>query len=164
MGEQQGADNHILYWRKQKRLSLRTLSVRLSTVSSEYASPNTINRWEKGETPLPQWAVTGLAQAFKITAEDLLHGPREADPVLPVNMSAAYTGLDMEIAESLINLGYTSWLASRPDEARLAVRQLMPWLNVMQRRAIRPAQASQGRHIQSRAHETAWRACPRSTR
>jgi hypothetical protein len=77
---------------------------------------------------MPEWAVPEIAHALKVSEEELLFGPREANPVHPVSVSAAYTGLDVEIAASVVNLGYTSWIASRPDDARKAVQSVMPWL------------------------------------
>ena len=145
--------NYLLYWRKQRRLSLERLSARLSTSGDQYVSPKTLNRWEKGETQLPQWATEALAKTLKIGPEELLYGPREADPALPLNVSAAYTGLNIEIAETVIKMGYTSWIASQPDDARKAVQGVMPWLEAAQRRAGRSAIAIQGQHLLARAHE-----------
>ena len=35
---------------------------------------------------------------LKVSEGELVHGPREADPRLAVDVSGAYTGLDIEIA------------------------------------------------------------------
>lgn len=147
------ADNYLLHWRTRRHLSLEKLSARLSALGSEYASPKTLNRWEKGETHLPAWALPELAKVLKVSEEELLHGPREADPALPINLSVAYTGLDIEVAEHVITLGYTSWIASRPDEARQAVQSVMPLLDTLQRRAARSTQARQGKRLLARGHE-----------
>jgi transcriptional regulator with XRE-family HTH domain len=148
-----GAGNFLLYWRKHRHVSLGQLSARLGSSGTDYASAKTLNRWEKGETPTPAWAIPALAKALKVSETELLHGPKEADPTLPVNVSAAYTGLDLEMANHIIELGYTSWIASRPDEACRAVQSVMPLLDTIQRRGPRSAQAHDGKHILSRAHE-----------
>jgi len=110
--------NHLRYWRNRRRVSLSQLSARLETAGRHYTSPKTLNRWEKGETPLPSWALAEIALALKVSEPELLHGPRDADPGWPINVSSAYTGLGMAIAEQVVSLGYTSWIASRPDDAR----------------------------------------------
>src|SRR5258708_9634151 len=142
-----GADNFLLHWRQRRNLSLAVLSTRIATTGSQFVSAKTLNRWEKGETPLPEWAITDVAKALKVSEEELLHGPREADPRLPVNVSGAYTGLDIEIAEHVINMGYTSWLASRPDDARSAAQSILPWLETMERRAVHSPQAREGKRL-----------------
>jgi transcriptional regulator with XRE-family HTH domain len=138
------AGHHLLYWRKRKHLSLSRLAARIEAAGRAYASPKTLNRWEKGETPLPDWAIQELASALKVSETDLLHGPSDGDPSLPTNVSGAYTGLDLEIAEHVIGMGYTSWLASRPDDARRAAQSVLPWLEAAQRRAPRSAHARKG--------------------
>jgi transcriptional regulator with XRE-family HTH domain len=145
--------HHLLYWRKRRNVSLRDLAARIVTSGNQFVSPNTLNRWEKGETPLPDWAISELSKALKISDVELIHGPREADPALPVNVSAAYTGMDLEIAEHIINMGFTSWIASHPDEARQAVETIMPWLEAALRRAPLSTHAKQGKHILARGHE-----------
>jgi tetratricopeptide (TPR) repeat protein len=114
---------------------------------------NTLNRWEKGVTSMPEWAAAELAEALKITEQDILYGPKDGDPAMPVNLSGAYTGLDLEIAESVISMGYTSWLASRPDDARKAAESVLPWLEAAQRRAPRSTQKAQGLHLLARGYE-----------
>src|SRR5262245_53474707 len=71
----------------------------------------------------------------------------------PVNVSAAYTGLDLEIAEQVIALGYTSWIASRPADARRAAESILPWLEALQRRAPRSPRTKQGLRLLARGHE-----------
>jgi len=139
-----GAENYLLYWRKRRNLSLTALSTRIAATGSQFVSAKTLNRWEKGETPLSEWAIADVAKALKVSEEELLHGPREADPHLPVNVSGAYTGLDLEIAERVITMGYTSWFASRPESARSAVQSIVPWLETLQRRAVHAPQAREG--------------------
>lgn len=153
MERDSNAANYLLYWRKKRNLSLEKLSARVASAGTEYASAKTLNRWEKGETQLPEWATFQLAKALKVTEAELLHGPQEADPELPVNVSAAYTGLDLEVAENVISMGYTSWIASRPDDALKAVQSIMPLLETLQRRAPRAAHARQGKHLLVRGHE-----------
>jgi tetratricopeptide (TPR) repeat protein len=148
-----GADNHLLHWRKRRNLSLTALSTRIAATGSQFVSPKTLNRWEKGETPLPDWAIADVARTLKISEEELLHGPRDADPRLPVNVSGAYTGLDIEIAERVITMGYTSWFASRPENARNAVQSILPWLETMQRRAVHTPQAREGKRLLARGYE-----------
>jgi tetratricopeptide (TPR) repeat protein len=148
-----GADNYLLHWRKRRNLSLTALSTRIAATGSQFVSPKTLNRWEKGETPLPEWAITEVARALKVSEEELLHGPREADPRLPVNVSGAYTGLDVEIADRVITMGYTSWFASRPESARNAVQSIVPWLETMQRRAVHAPQAREGKRLLARGYE-----------
>lgn len=149
----ENTENYLLYWRNRRKISLNKLSARISTSSENYASPKTLNRWEKSETPLPGWAISELAKAFKISEEELLYGPREGTTIAPVHTSAAFTGLDLEIGERIINLGFTSWLASRPDEARQAVESIMPWLEAAIRRAPISTSAKQGKHLLARGHE-----------
>lgn len=72
---------------------------------------------------------------------------------MPVEVSAAYTGLDFEIAENVINMGYTSWLASRPLEARKAVEAILPWLEAARRRAPMSIHAHQSAHLLARGYE-----------
>ncbi len=102
---------------------------------------------------MPAWAVAELAEALKITEQDILYGPRDGDPAMPVNLSGAYTGLDLEIDEHVISMGYTSWLASRPNDARKAAQSVLPWLEAAQRRAPRSAQKAQGLHLLARGYE-----------
>jgi tetratricopeptide (TPR) repeat protein len=151
--EGSGADNYLLHWRKRRNLSLTTLSTRIATTGSQFVSPKTLNRWEKGETPLPDWAIADLARVLKVSEEELVHGPREADPRLPANVSGAYTGLDIEIADRVITMGYTSWFASRPESARTAVQSIVPWLETMQRRAVHAPQAREGKRLLARGYE-----------
>lgn len=153
MGREGNSGNYLLHWRTQRHLSLEKLSARLAATESDYVSPKTLNRWEKGETPLPGWATAGLAKVLKISEVELLHGPRETDPTLPTYVSAAYTGLDLEVAEHVIKMGYTSWIASRPDDARKAVQSVLPLLETMQRRGVRSTQVRQGKHILARGYE-----------
>jgi hypothetical protein len=47
---------------------------------------------------MPEWAIADVARVLKVSEDELVHGPREADPRLAVNVSGAYTGLDIEIA------------------------------------------------------------------
>src|SRR5579875_251320 len=145
--------NYLLYWRHLRNLSLEQLSGQLAATGIGYASTNTLNRWEKGETTIKPWAVPALAKILKITPEELLNGPNDLNPALPVQASAAYTGLDLEIAEQVINMGYTSWIASRPQEARQAVERVLPWLETMERRAPLSSFAKQGKHLIARGHE-----------
>lgn len=153
-GEEPNAENNLLYWRRKRNLSLSVLSARIAGSGYSFVSAKTLNRWEKGETPLPDWALADVAKVLKVSEEELLHGPREADPHLPVNLSGAYTGLDMEIAERVIALGYTSWLASRPEDARHAVQSVLPWLETLQRRAVRSPQAGgEGKRLLARGYE-----------
>src|SRR5579859_2012963 len=107
--ERRNPGNYLLYWRNRRNLSLNILSARIAAGGRQFASAKTLNRWERGETPLPDWAITELSRVLKVTEEELLHGPREADPRLPTNVSAAYTGLDMEIAARVIGMGFTNW-------------------------------------------------------
>ncbi len=145
--------NHLLHWRNVRNLSLEQLSVKLSATGIGYASANTLNRWEKGETVIKPWAIPALAKIYKITEDELLHGPREANSMLPTQVSAAYTGLDLEIAEQVISMGYTCWIASRPQEARQAVERVLPWLETMERRSPLSPFAKQGKHLLSRGYE-----------
>lgn len=147
------ANTQLLYWRKQRHVSLEILSARLGASGNEYVSAKTLNRWEKGESATPDWAIAPLAKALKISETELLHGPKDGDPALPVNVSAAFTGLDLEVANHIIEMGFTSWIASRPDEARRAVQSVLPLLDTMQRRSPLSTQAREGKHILSRAHE-----------
>lgn len=148
-----GAENFLLYWRRKRNLSLNTLSARIAGSGYSFVSAKTLNRWEKGETPLPDWAIGDMAKVLKISEEELLHGPREADPHLPVNLSGAYTGLDIEIAERVIAMGYTSWLASRPEDARHAAQSILPWLETLLRRAVKSPQAREGKRLLARGYE-----------
>ncbi len=50
-------------------------------------------------------------------------------------------------------MGYTSWLASRPDDARRAAESILPWLEAAQRRAPRSSSAKQGLRLLSRGYE-----------
>jgi transcriptional regulator with XRE-family HTH domain len=145
--------NHLLYWRKRKDVSLSKLAARIEVAGHHYVSKNTLNRWEKGETSMPAWAAAELAEALKITEQDILYGPRDGDPATPVNLSGAYTGLDLEIAEHVISMGYTSWLASRLDDARKAAESILPWLEASQRRAPRSTRRHQGLHLLARGYE-----------
>jgi tetratricopeptide (TPR) repeat protein len=151
--ERRDPGNYLLYWRNRRNLSLNILSARIAAGGRQFASAKTLNRWEKGETPVPDWAITELSRVLKVTEEELLHGPREADPRLPTNVSAAYTGLDMEIAARVIGMGFTNWFASRPEDARGAVQGIVPWLEAMQRRATRAPQALEGRRLLARGYE-----------
>lgn len=154
--EQPSVENTLLYWRKKRKVSLEELSTRLETSGRHYASARTLNRWEKGESALPPWAVTDLAQILRISEDELLYGPREGDPALAVNVSGAYTGLDLEIAEHVIGMGYTSWMASQPEEALRAAESVLPWLEALealQRRAPRSAQAQHGKPLLARGYE-----------
>jgi hypothetical protein len=90
-GEEPNAENYLLYWRRKRNLSLNTLSARIAGSGYSFVSAKTLNRSEKGETPLPDWALADVAKVLKVSEEELLHGPREADPHLPVNLSGAYT-------------------------------------------------------------------------
>jgi tetratricopeptide (TPR) repeat protein len=94
-----------------------------------------------------------LAQALRISETDLFDGPRDADSAVPANLSGAYTGLDMEIADRVINLGYTSLLASRPDDARRAAESILPWLEAAQRRMPRATHTRDGLHLLARSYE-----------
>lgn len=145
--------NHLLYWRKRKDVSLSKLAARIEMAGRHYVSKNTLNRWEKGETSMPAWAAAELAEALKITEQDILYGPKDGDPAMPANLSGAYTGLDLEIAEHVISMGYTSWLASRPDDARRSAESILPWLEASQRRAPRSTQRHQGLHLLARGYE-----------
>jgi hypothetical protein len=78
---------------KRSNLSLGALSTRIATTGSRFLSPKALNRWEKGETPLPDWAIVDLARVLKVIEEELLHCPRVVSPRLPVNVSGANTGL-----------------------------------------------------------------------
>ena len=137
--------NHLLYWRKRRNLSLQKLSAQIETSGNNYVSPKTLNRWEKKETTIPEWAFGELAKALKISEAELLHGPHEGNPTTPTQFSAAYTGLDLEVAEHVISMGYTIWIASRPLEARRAVESILPWLEAAQRRAPISSHAKQGK-------------------
>jgi tetratricopeptide (TPR) repeat protein len=152
-GGEPNAENYLLYWRRKRNLSLNVLSARIAGSGYNFVSAKTLNRWEKGETPLPDWALADMAKVLKVSEEELLHGPREADPQLPINLSGAYTGLDIEIAERVITMGYTSWLASRPEDARHAVQSVLPWLETLQRRAVRSPQANEGKRLLARGYE-----------
>jgi transcriptional regulator with XRE-family HTH domain len=147
------SSNHLLYWRKRTDVSLSKLAARIEIAGRHYVSRNTLNRWEKGATSMPEWAAAEVAEALKITEQDLLYGPRDGDLAMPVNLSGAYTGLDLEIAEHVISMGYTSWLASRPDAARKAAESVLPWLEASQRRAPRSTQKAQGLHLLARGYE-----------
>ncbi len=147
------ADNYLLYWRRKRNLSLNALSARIAGSGHSFVSAKTLNRWERGETPLPDWAIADVAKVLKVSEEELLHGPREPDPRLPVNVSGAYTGLDIEIADRVIAMGYTSWLASRPEDARRAAQSILPWLETLQRRAVQSPQAREGRRLLARGYE-----------
>lgn len=145
--------NQLLYWRQRRNLSLAVLSMRIEAHGNQFASPKTINRWERGESRVPEWAIPELAKILRITEEELLYGPKEANPSLSANVSAAYTGLDLEIADRIVELGYSSWMASRPEEARGAVNSILPWLEAMQRRINRSTQASEGKRLLARGYE-----------
>jgi tetratricopeptide (TPR) repeat protein len=146
-------ENYLLMWRKRRHMSLEALATRLAVVGTNYVSAKTLNRWERGETPLPDWALADLAKVLKVSEEELLHGPREADPALPVNVSAAFTGLDLDIAESIVTMGYTCWVASQPHDARRAAQSVLPWLETLQRRAPRSPQAQRGKQLLARGNE-----------
>jgi tetratricopeptide (TPR) repeat protein len=146
-------DNYLLYWRKRKNVPLKALSARIEGAGRHFVSTNTLNRWEKGQTSLQEWAIPEIASALKITEAELLYGPKEGDSSLPENVSAAFTGLDGDLAERVITMGYTSWLASRPDDARHAVDSVLPWLEAAQRRAPQATHAKQGLRLLSRGYE-----------
>jgi hypothetical protein len=99
------------------------------------------------------WAGPALSRILKISEAELFHGPTETDPQLSGQVSAAYTGLDLEIAEHVVTMGYTSWIASRPEDARRAILGVMPWLTTLQRRSPRAASSKHGQHLLARGHE-----------
>jgi transcriptional regulator with XRE-family HTH domain len=70
------ATNQIQYWRKRRKISLGQLSARIEAGGRNYASARTINRWEKGEARLPEWAAPEIAHVLRISEEELLYGPR----------------------------------------------------------------------------------------
>lgn len=146
------SQNQLLYWRKKRGLSLTKVSTQFQ-LDGNYVSPNTINRWEKGETALPQWAIPILAKILKTTERELLTEPIEVHSSTSLQLSSAFTGLDIEIAEQVIQMGYSSWIASRPGEAQQAVEKILPWLEISQRRTPLSGQIKQSQHILSRGYE-----------
>jgi tetratricopeptide (TPR) repeat protein len=50
-------------------------------------------------------------------------------------------------------MGYTSWIASRPEDARKAVQSVLPWLETALRRAPRSSQERSVRRSLARGHE-----------
>jgi transcriptional regulator with XRE-family HTH domain len=147
-----GNADHLLYWRKQKGLSLAKLAARIEANGYYYVSPNTLNRWEKHETPMPEWAIAELTKALKITEDEMLYGSTRSE-IQPANISTSFTGLDLEIADHVVKMGFTSWVASQSTEARRAVESILPWLETTQRRAPLTSQLKQGKHILSRGYE-----------
>jgi tetratricopeptide (TPR) repeat protein len=129
MNSYQTGGNHLAYWRKQRNMSLSKLSLKMG--HENYVSTATLMRWEKGT--IKDWAIPILAKILKISEMELLEGPQEPVKTTAGNVSLAYLGLDEELAESIINMGYTSWIASRPNEAKKAVQQILPILESVNR-------------------------------
>jgi hypothetical protein len=61
-----GADNYLLHWPKRHKLSLTAHCTRTLANGSQFVSPKTLNRWEKGETPLPERAIAEVARALTL--------------------------------------------------------------------------------------------------
>ena len=141
--------NHLEYWRKQRNLSLNKLSMRMG--GDNYASAATLMRWEKGS--IKEWAVPVLAKALKISESELIEGPAEKERTPATNTAISYIGIDTAIAESVITLGYTSWLASKPNEAQRAVQTILPLLEAGQQRGLSARHAKDEKYTMARAYE-----------
>jgi hypothetical protein len=68
-----GADNYLLHWPSRRNLCRTAHSTCISPNRSQFVRPKTLNRWEKGETPLPERAIAEVARVLTLP-------PGEAPP------------------------------------------------------------------------------------
>lgn len=144
--------NFLKECREKQRFSLKKLSVKLG-ILGKFASEPTLNRWERGVTQLPDSFVPELAKILKVSEDELLFGPNKTAIAANEPPSLAFVGLNFDIAESIINMGFTSWIASKPEEAKHAVQSVLPWLETLVRRSTALREQHEGKHLLARGHE-----------
>jgi transcriptional regulator with XRE-family HTH domain len=155
-------NNHLCHERELRGWSQEDLAEKVGT------SQKVVSRWERGEsTPLPYYRQT-LCKLFGKTAVELgfLDEQSSADHPLEesaqnntfVNSNVHLSIFDLGVTdkldstESIINLAWEAWFASRPREAARSVIKLLPSLEKIAYSPYLPGQTLRAKKLAMRAH------------
>ncbi len=124
MGRSQKKPNDLLLYQRDIRgWSQRRVADEIGT------SEDIISRWERGESMPEPYFREKLCDLFKKNAEELGLIPLRARRS-SIIIAAQATDINDKLnnAESIINLAWEAWFASRPKQARHEVTKLLPSL------------------------------------
>jgi transcriptional regulator with XRE-family HTH domain len=155
------SNTHIRLERETRGWSQEDLAEKIGT------SQKVVSRWERGEsTPLPYYRQK-LCKLFGRNAAELGFLDEQSSEDHPVAESAANDTFHgnlhlsmfdlgvidkLDSAESIINLAWEAWFASRPSVAARSVNTLLPGLEKIAYSPYLPGQTLRAKHLVIRAH------------
>jgi transcriptional regulator with XRE-family HTH domain len=155
-------NNHLRLERESRGWSQEDLAEKVGT------SQKVVSRWERGEsTPLPYYRQK-LCKLFGRNAAELgfldeqpgedhpLEESAQNAPIVNGNVHLSIFDLGvtdkLDSAESIINLAWEAWFASRPSLAARSVIKLLPGLEKIASSPYPPGQTLRAKKLATRAH------------